>query len=65
MPGFALPTASHDKQHLTILPLQNGSCDPLLYKELISEELIPLKQCIWMSSGSKGDVFLCLAAARP
>lgn len=37
MPSFALPPASHDKQHLTILPLQNGSCDPLLYKELISK----------------------------
>lgn len=41
MPGFALPSASHDKQRLTVLPLQNGSCDPLLYMELVSKAVDP------------------------
>lgn len=61
----ALPPASHDKQRLTVLPLQNGSCGPLLYKKLISKGVIPLKQRVCVSSGSEGEVFLCLAAARP
>lgn len=41
MPAFALPPASQDKQCLTVLLLKNASCEPLLYKELISKGLDP------------------------